>query len=1105
MRPASQAKAFKLSRSPHVEADAGRNSGQKTRKIVIHSVTKGPNSLLVKFGKRKFRALLDSGAEVSLIHRRVYDSLKSRPKLQKPNLNLATAGNTPLHIDGFAEIEFTLGGLKMTHKFYVVRNLNRNIIIGLDWLQARGVRVYHDLGCIRVHSTYVPLVEDIHIASVARLKHKTKVPPQSAHICTCRVRQHPELPVLQDYEVTPYESGALGNEPGLLVTNCVAKLSGNRRISVMLVNTTNKTLSFKQGTPVAHISQLVSSNIQAVDKLSTQDLIRSPKQAGSSKHDHDFDDVDAPSEFKQRIIRLLRRNSDLFAKSDADLSHTDTVRMKLDTGHHPPIKLKPYRTQLNNRKVIDKAVDEMLDAKIIQRSRSEWSFPVVIVDKKDGTKRFCVDFRKLNKVTKSNSYPLPVIDDILALLGKAKFFTSLDLKSGYWQVLMDDNDKEKTAFTCHRGLFHFNVMPFGLTTAPAVFQELMNRVLEGYGEFTTAYLDDILIYSETLEQHLVHIQKVFDRLRSHHLRLKLKKCSFLKAETNYLGFVINEHGIQPEQKKVNVIKNLSPPTTVREVRSFIGMCSYYRRFIPRFSSIAEPIIALTRKYARFNWSQQCQEAFDKLKQALIELPLLCFPDTSLPYKLYTDASDKCVGACLTQTVSEHGQQIERPIYYLSHRLSDTQTRWATIEKEAYAIFYSLSKLDHYLHNAEFTIFCDHKPLKYLLESPMQNRKVSLWALSIAGYNCKIEYLAGTENSVADLLSRVPPDTAPTDDSQLADPDVSGHMYQISALNSNKFNPKEFARCRPRFEDKVEKPNYREEIDISVEQDKDEGILQIKQGLRNDSLSKSLAKKHIMIDNILYYISYPDSDPILRLYIPEHLQKTIIQEHHTSLGHLGINKTYDAIRSKYFWINLYKDVTNFVTSCVTCQTRSAQKTRPPVQETDTPPFAWAKCAVDVSGPYPTSLSGNKYIVSFIDLFSGYPEAFACPDKSAQTIAHLIVDEIFPRYSCPLELLSDNGSENVNKVVKETEALNIHHVTTSFYHPESNGVIERYHRTLADVISKKLQTDAGSWDMFLNQALAAIRFGVNESTKCSPFFLLFNREVILPIDNILKPRR
>ena len=294
----------------------------------------------------------------------------------------------------------------------------------------------------------------------------------------------------------------------------------------------------------------------------------------------------------------------------------------------------------------------MLEANVVRRSKSPWSFPVVIVDKKDGSKRFCVDFRKLNQITKRNSYPLPLIDDILALLGKAKYFTSLDLKSGYWQVLIDEADKEKTAFACHRGLFVFNVMPFGLCSAPVIFQELMAIVLQGLSHFATAYLDDILINSETLEQHMGHLETVFDRLRQHGLKLKLKKCSFLQAETRYLGFIINASGISPDPLKVEAIRSLPTPTCVREVRSFIGMCSYYRRFIPNFSEIAEPVIALTRKYARFKWTQECQNSFDYLKQSLTVVPLLAYPDPTKPYILYTDASNSCIGSCLTQQCHE---------------------------------------------------------------------------------------------------------------------------------------------------------------------------------------------------------------------------------------------------------------------------------------------------------------------------------------------------------------------------------------------------------------------------------------------------------------------
>ena len=786
--------------------------------------------------------------------------------------------------------------------------------------------------------------------------------------------------------------------------------------------------------------------------------------------------------------------------------------MHIDVGNNHPIKMRPYRTPIKNREVIDKAVDEMLDADVIRRSRSPWSFPVVIVDKKDGSKRFCVDFRKLNQITKKNSYPLPLIDDILALLGKSKYFTSLDLKSGYWQVAMDEQDKEKTAFACHKGLFEFNVMPFGLSNAPAVFQELMSVVLQGYSNFATAYLDDIMIFSATLEEHLEHLSMVFERLREHQLKLKLKKCSFLKGETHYLGFVISEDGIQPDQKKVEAIRTLPAPTCVREVRSFIGMCSYYRRFIPNFSKIAEPIVTLTRKYAHFKWSDVHQKAFEFLKDSLTSVPLLVYPDSKKPYTLFTDASDTCIGACLTQECDGD----LKPIYYLSHKLSRSQCKWSVVEKEAYAIHFALQKLDYYLHNAQFVIKTDHKPLKYLLESPMQNKKIQMWALSMSGYNCSIEYIEGTTNTCADLLSRHPDKINETQNSEEEIEldqtmlDVNNNLFEINVLDSNQFDPKSFASCNLPDEESFEKCDCsdfeKNGFDMKVEQSKDDDLLEIRSMILNGKESKDVQKHYLLVDGLVYFISNVNDDPNLRLYIPKHIRSYVVTQYHDQNGHMGVQKTFDSIRAKYYWPNLFKELNKYVSECTICQTRSLQKISQPLHETDIPPYPMAKLSLDLSGPYPTTLSGNKYIIAFVDWFSGWPEAFAVPDKTADTVAQLIIEEIFPRHGCALQIVSDNGTENVNRIVKETLAkLKIDHVLTSVYHPQSNAKVERFHRTLHDVLAKKIADNQQTWDLFLNQALAAIRFNVSESSRFSPFFLLYNRDVVLPIDNILKPRR
>ena len=793
------------------------------------------------------------------MHRRVYDSLKNKPKLHKKTVDLQSANGSSLNVDGCVNVQFRIGDTEVSQDFYVVRDLNRNMILGLDWLKSNNVRLYFDLKSLRINGkTYVNLEEDIHVASTVRMKHTCVIKPNTAQICYGKVRNNPDLPPGQSYDVTEINRGFISKEPGLKVINCLTTLSKDRTIPLLVVNETNRHLKIYRHGLIARLSPVNESNI-----IDTCSVIKN----GSTDNKIDLKDLHVPEKYRNRIEKLVLKNKNLFASKDSELGHTDTVKMKIDTGDTKPIKLRPYRTPIKNREVIDKAVDEMLDAEVIRRSNSPWSFPVVIVDKKDSTKRFCVDFRKLNQVTKKNSYPLPLIDDILALLGKAKFFTSLDLKSGYWQVLMDEKDKEKTAFACHRGLFEFNVMPFGLTNAPAVFQELMSIVLNGCNAFAIAYLDDILIFSETFEEHMLHLNTIFERLYEHGLKLKLKKCSFLQHQVNNLGFVIDQDGIKPDQKKVEAIRALPVPTCVKEVRSFVGMCSYYRRFIPNFSQIAEPIIDLTRKYAHFKWTDVHQTAFQFIKDSLTTVPLLVYPDPNKPYTLYTDASDTCIGACLTQTCDGE----EKPIYYLSHKLSRTQCKWSTVEIEAYAIHFSLQKLDYYLHSAEFVIKTDHKPLKYLLESPMQNRKIQLWALGMAGYNCRIQYIEGTTNTCADLLSRHP-DNVGLEKERLEegiDLDISDNTYQVNVLDSSNFDPKTYASCDLPVKDSIEKCDLSDfkVFDMSIEQSKDDELMSLKSKIDSGDLGKDKQRHYLVVENLVYYISNIDDDPYLRLYVP----------------------------------------------------------------------------------------------------------------------------------------------------------------------------------------------------------------------------------------------
>lgn len=376
------------------------------------------------------------------------------------------------------------------------------------------------------------------------------------------------------------------------------------------------------------------------------------------------------------------------------------------------------------------------------------------------------------------------------------------------------------------------------------------------------------------------------------------------------------------------------------------------------------------------------------------------------------------------------------------------------------------------------------------------------------YDCIVEYVAGTENSCADLLSRLDHSLL-TDDSDICTekgPDVSDKTYEIGILDSSYFRPKDHMDST--IEDKDIDISDKEEVfpnlGLVVEQSQDQELTRLKLRLKNVTATKSEARHHLIIDDVVYYLSIPDGNPTLRLFVPTHLRPGLLKRYH-DLGHYGVDRTHANIRQSYYWPNLYKDLMEYTEKCIRCKERNLKRRqRAELQDTAIPPFPWAKIAVDISGPYPTSLSGNRYIVGFIDIYSGYPKVFPFKNKTAENIAHLIIEEIFPRYGCPLVLISDIGTENIAKEFQETY-LNIIHIPSAFYHPESKAKIEMFHRTLHNTLSKRVQQDPTTWDVYLNQALAAIRFTVSETSKFSPYFLVFNRDVVLPVDNILRPRR
>lgn len=456
---------------------------------------------------------------------------------------------------------------------------------------------------------------------------------------------------------------------------------------------------------------------------------------------------------QQQLEHLLQEYQDIIAVEDEPPGRTNLVTHPIVTENVLPIKQRPYRLSPAEHEFVGKEIDQMMQQGIIQPSSSPWASPIVLVKKKNGKTRFCVDYRKLNKVTKRDAYPLPRIDEILDSLGKAKWFSSLDLASGYWQVEMNEMDKEKTAFITKQGIFEFNVMPFGLTNAPATFQRLMDRIFYDIKDkYVLVYLDDINIFSNTFEEHIQHLTEVLERFRQADLKLNLEKCHFCKKELAFLGHIVSEKGIQPDPGKVEKVQNFPIPTNLTELRGFIGLASYYRRFIKDFASIVEPMHRLMRKNIPYIWNEDCQKAFEILKEKLTTAPILIYPDFTKPFVLYTDASYLGLGAILSQKDDEGNEHV---VAYASRSLVGAEYNYSPTEIECLASVWAMKYFRPYIYLMDFILVTDHAALQWMMNNPNPTKRMTRWILTITDYPFQIQYRKGKKHQNVDALSRIP--------------------------------------------------------------------------------------------------------------------------------------------------------------------------------------------------------------------------------------------------------------------------------------------------------------------------------------------------------------
>ena len=699
--------------------------------------------------------LVDSGASVSILRKDIFDKISpsSRPLIEPIRMNLLTATGEASQFIGKIKVEIKLGNHVFEHEI-LLAEIKDAAILGMDFLSKHGIDVLFSKGCIKVKGDTIPCFTHKSDTNCCRISvsETVEIPPESEMI-------------IKGQTIGPVEYNSVGivessdkfvEKTGLLVAKAVVQQNSNI-VPLRVANFSTEPKLVHKNT-VAAIFE--TANVETTNSVRRVEAVASSYEGVVP--DHLIDLFNKSSEKldesqKEQLKQFLIEFQDVFSKNSSDIGFTDLVKHRINTADSKPIKQRPYRIPLAKREAAEKEIQDMLNRGIIEPSNSPWCSPIVMVTKKDGSIRFCCDFRKLNEATIKDCQPLPRIDDTLDALSGSCWYSVTDMRSGYWQCGLEESDREKTAFSIPgSGLWQFRVLCFGLCGAPATFERLVERVLSGLTwKICMVYLDDIIVFSKSFEEHLQNLREVCSRLKTANLKLHPSKCSLFQKEVEFLGHKISEKGVSTDDRKIEAVKNWPTPKNVKDVRSYLGLCSYYRRYVQNFASIAKPLHELTEKGRKFVWTDKCQEAFDTLKHHLTSSPILGYPKDDSVFILDTDASNVGMGAVLSQ--NQDG--VERVISYFSKTFSKSERNYCVTRKELLAIVNAVKNFHHYLYGRPFLVRSDHGSLRWLMNFKNPEGQLARWLETLSAYDYTIVHRPGRVHCNADSLSRRPcPDT-----------------------------------------------------------------------------------------------------------------------------------------------------------------------------------------------------------------------------------------------------------------------------------------------------------------------------------------------------------
>lgn len=698
---------------------------------------------------------------------------------------------------------------------------------------------------------------------------------------------------------------------------------------------------------------------------------------------------------------------------EGSLGKTHLIEHTIDTGLAEPIKQKHYVWCPFVQEKVMVEINRMINLGVIEPASSSWNNPLVVVPKSNGKLRVCLDSRKLNKVTVKDSYPLPQMNRILGRIQCSRFISTVDLSDAYWQIGLDEKSKPKTSFTIPGvGFFMFARLPFGLSSSAQVLCRLMDKVLGVDLEpYVFVYLDDIIILSDTFEKHIQLLDEVAKRLSNGGLTININKSKFLQKQVEYLGYVISEQGLQINPERLAPILNYATPTCPKDIRRFICMCTWYSRFIPNFAGMSAPISDLNKKGRKFIWSKEADDAFRIVKTAIVEAVSLSNPDFSKPFSILTDASDFAIAGVLVQTL----QGKEQAISHFSRKLTSSERKFATTEKEALAVLESLKKFRGYVEGTHVTVVTDHSSLTWLQNLKDPSGRLGRWALKMQQYDLTIQHRPGRLHTLPDAYSRAISEMTIVEDPQ------TDRWYSDLCIQVEKY-PQDY----PAFK------------------------------LMNDLLYKYCHYKNDIGDIVFQW----------KQVVPTHLrEETLLKVHNIPrAGHMGFYKTFEKIKANYYWPGMMRDVRNHVSSCEICKTSKypTKKYHAPMGSPKIATRPWEIVSIDFVGDFVRSKRGNKSILVISDWFSKFIILQPFRRQCGKLAAEFVENQVFCKFGAPATMVSDNGTQFKSHVF--TNMLKSYGVTpflNARYHAQNNPT-ERNNKVLLASMRAYLENDQSVWD-------------------------------------------